>query len=269
MPEPVVELLAEVWASTEALCADLPEAAWDRPTECPGWSVRDVVAHVIGGERELLGEQPPSLPGEAPGHVRNAQGELNERWVVAHRPRSGAELLDELRDVAARRLDQLRAMPPEEWEREVRSPIGPMRYRDFMEMRVFDAWVHDQDIRVAVGRPRVLTGPPAELSIARLFAAMPYVVGKQAAAPEGSTVVLDVAGAPGGAVAIGVEGGRARRVPAVPTAPTVRLELGVDDFWRLACGRRDPDEALAAGAVALEGDAELGRRVVRRLNHVI
>lgn len=269
MPEPVVELLAEVWASIEALCADLPEAAWERPTECPGWSVQDVVVHVIGGERELLGDEPPALPGEAPGHVRNAQGERNEGWVLSGRPWSGTEVLDELRDVAARRLDQLRALPPEAWDREARSPIGPMPYRAFMEMRVFDAWVHDQDIRVAVDRPRVLRGPAAELSIGRLFAAMPYVVGKQAGAPEGATVVLDVDGAPAGPATIAVDGGRARALPSVPADPTVRLRLGLDDFWRLACGRRDPDEALAAGAVVVEGDVDLGQRVVRRLNHVI
>lgn len=269
MPEPVVDLLAEVWSSTEALCADLPETAWDRPTECPGWSVQDVVVHVVGGELELLGEDPPALPGEAPGYVRNDQGERNEGWVLSRRPWSGAEVLEELRDVAARRLAQLRSLPPEEWEREVRSPIGAMRYRDFMEMRVFDAWVHEQDVRVAAGRPRTLRGPAAELSIGRLFAAMPYVVGKQAGAPEGATVVLDVAGAPAGPVAIGVEGGRARPLPAVPAEPTVRLRLELDDFWRLACGRRDPDEALAAGAVVVEGDTDLGERVVRRLNHVI
>ena len=41
------------------LVAPLSEDVWNRPTECPGWSVRDVVSHLIAMELELLGDPRP------------------------------------------------------------------------------------------------------------------------------------------------------------------------------------------------------------------
>jgi hypothetical protein len=37
----------------QALLGDLDPAEWQRPTDCTGWSVRDVVAHMIGENEEL------------------------------------------------------------------------------------------------------------------------------------------------------------------------------------------------------------------------
>ena len=38
---------------TQALLDDLDSAEWQHPTDCAGWSVRDVVAHMIGQYEEL------------------------------------------------------------------------------------------------------------------------------------------------------------------------------------------------------------------------
>ena len=40
-------------ARTHALLGELDPADWLRLAECTGWSVRDVVAHMIGGNEEL------------------------------------------------------------------------------------------------------------------------------------------------------------------------------------------------------------------------
>ena len=40
-------------ARTHALLGDLDPADWLRLTDCTGWRVRDVVAHIIGGNEEL------------------------------------------------------------------------------------------------------------------------------------------------------------------------------------------------------------------------
>ncbi len=53
-----------------------------------------------------------------------------------------------------------------------------------------------------------------------------------------------------------------------PTSPTVTLTLASDAYARLACGRTDPGEALARGAVAIDGDAELGGEIVHQLNYM-
>lgn len=52
-------------AETFAAILDSAGGGWDRPTPCEGWSVRDVVAHVIDTERDFLQRQGHGV-GEAP-----------------------------------------------------------------------------------------------------------------------------------------------------------------------------------------------------------
>lgn len=48
--EPVVDQLAQVWASIVTACAQLETDHWDRATDCPGWTVKDQLSHLIGIE---------------------------------------------------------------------------------------------------------------------------------------------------------------------------------------------------------------------------
>jgi len=227
--------------------------------------VKDQLSHVIGIERTLLGDPVPSLEGPVPAHVHNAVGEMNEAWIAARRPRPGEEVLAELRTITARRLAQLRAMTPEEFEVVGWSPVGDVPYREFMEVRVFDCWVHEQDIRQALGRPGGRGGPGEAGVLQRVGDAMGYVVGHNVKPPDGTTVVFDLTGAAQRVVAVEMLGGRGRSVVEAPSDPTVRLRLDSQDFWRLGCGR-EMAEDLAPDAVVVEGDADLGRRVLGSMN---
>jgi uncharacterized protein (TIGR03083 family) len=40
-------------ARTQALLSGLRPADWQRPTDCPGWTVHDIVAHMTGQSEEL------------------------------------------------------------------------------------------------------------------------------------------------------------------------------------------------------------------------
>jgi uncharacterized protein (TIGR03083 family) len=266
---PVVAELAEVWTSLTGLGAELAGEDWDRPTECPGWTVRDVYSHVIGTESGLL-DRPPAPPLHDHGpHVRNDMGRSNESEVLLRRDRPGSAIVTELQEVTAARLAALRAMADADFAAEVPTPAGPGTYESFMGIRVFDCWVHEQDVRRAVGRPGHLGGAAVDRSLANAVMTMPYVVGKRAGAPEGATVAFDVTGATARRWAVTVEGGRARPVPDVPAEPTARLTADVGTFMALACGRADPEEELAAGRVTVHGDPQVGEAVVRNLAYTI
>ena len=186
MPEPLINLLAAVWTDTLVLAADLTEDEWNRSTDCPGWSVKDHVAHMIGTEHMLEGEQPPPADIGDAAHVRNDIGTFNEQWVAVYRDRPGKEALDDFRVITDRRLATLRALPAEEWEKEGFTPEGPGPYRQFMEIRVFDCWFHDQDMREALNRQGFLEGPAADLSLGRIPPkGLPYVVGRRPARRKG------------------------------------------------------------------------------------
>jgi uncharacterized protein (TIGR03083 family) len=260
--EPAIDLLRQTWDDVVALCGDLRDDQWKQPTDLPGWSVQDNIAHMIGTEMMLQGEQAPLADiGHAP-YVRNDIGKFNEQWVVLYRNRSGADTLADFRRVTQRRLDALEQLPAEKWDEEGFTPEGPGPYRQFMEIRVFDCWFHDQDIREALDRPGFLDSPAADLSVGRIPPkGLPYIVGKKAGAPQGATVVFTVTGDTPLVASIRVDG-RAALLPEVPDAPTTALTLDRRTFTRLAGGRWSGDQARARGSVEIAGDEDLGARIV-------
>lgn len=270
--ETVVDLLAEEWAAIAELGVGLGDQEWDLPSECPGWTVRDVLSHMVGTERSLLGDPPPPRDGPLPTYVRNPVGATNEAWVDARRRLPGPEVLGEFRNVTAARLQQLREAAAERFDEIGPSPVGEVPYRVFMQVRLMDCWVHEQDMRVATGRPGHGLGPVAELSMDRLVSAMPFVVGKQAKAPDGKTVRFDLLGPSERRFDVAVRDGRAAFVAAAeedPPGPDAVLTMDAEVFWRLACGRVTGQAAVAAELVAVGGDAGLGQRVLDAMAFMI
>ena len=261
----LVDQLDHVWTSLGALGGTLSEAEWKTPTEVPGWTVQDNLVHVTALEWMLLGRPAPEheIPDDLP-HVKNDIGRTNERFVDSRRGYTGAEALAEFQDVTAERLAQLRGFGPDDFGAESFTPVGPGTVRDLLPFRIFDAWVHEQDMRRAVNRPGHLDGPVAEMAMGRLTGSLPFVVGKKVAPPEGTTVVVDLSPPLGGRYAVVVEG-RARFLDEAPAQPTVTIGTDGETFARLACGRLDPAVA-GTGAVTIDGDRALGAQVVDALN---
>ena len=147
------------------------------------------------------------------------------------------------------------------------TPVGQADYRRFMQIRVFDCWVHEQDVRDAVGQPGHEDGPVAEQAVDEIVRALGYIVGKKAGAPEGSSVTIELTGPVVRTIHVAVDGRAGRRRPACPAPRRATVALGSRAFTRLACGRVEPAQTL--GEVQLPGDADLGRRVVTSLPFTI
>lgn len=262
----LVDRLEEVWSSTARLGDSLSEADWKAPTECPGWRVQDCLVHVIGIESVLLGRPQPAVEELPDGpHIKNDIGRSNEVWVEAYRDRSGPDVLEEFRAVTAERLAALRA-PDMDFGAETWTPVGPGTVRDLLPFRVFDSWVHEQDMRRAVGKPGGWDGDAARVSLDRVSGVMPMIVGKKVKPADGTTVVFEVVGPAGRDLVIGMDGGRAQPLDRAPAAPTVRIRLSGEAFLRLSAGRGDADEILGSGTVELIGDAALGFTIARAMN---
>ncbi len=269
MSQDVVDKMERVWRTIDALCSNLTEPEWKTPTDCPGWSVQDQLSHLVGSENRILGRPAPDHTPQDLRHVKNEMGERNEVVVDWRRSSPGAKILEEFRHVTGERLHILRALSAEDFAAETQTPIGPGTVRMLIEIRIFDAWVHEQDMRRALNRPGDLEGPIAEHAVERCTQAMPFVVGRKAQAADGTTVVFEVTGAAGRTLAIGVEGKRATLLDVALTAPTVRLVMDVETFTCLGCGRWEPSATLQAGKVQIDGDNALGETIVRQLNFMI
>src|SRR4051794_14298625 len=146
-------MLEQVWDSMTELGETLDESAWKAPTECPGWTVQDNLVHITALERFILGdplptEDVPDLP-----HIRNDVGRSNERWIASRRAWTGAEALAEFRVAPAARLDALRALDDDGFAAPSWTPMGEGTVHELLGFRIFDSWVHEQDMRRAVERP--------------------------------------------------------------------------------------------------------------------
>jgi uncharacterized protein (TIGR03083 family) len=267
--EAVVDELDQVWASVAEAVAGLRDAEWELATDCPGWTVRDQVSHLIGIERLLLGDPAPPALTEVPAHVRNPMGATNEAWIDARRLVPGSEVLAEFLDTTNRRLVELRAKTTAEFDVVGWSPAGDAPYREFMETRVMDSWAHEQDIRRALGRAGGRNRSGERISLERCAKAMPYVVGKKAGAPDGAAVLFVVTGLMGMRLPVVVEGRRASVAPEIPAAPTATVTMDQELFWRVGFGRVDPAALLDDGSVVVAGDAALGRSVVEAMPFMI
>ena len=268
----VLEGLFASWDSIAALLAGLSEDEWRTATALPGWDVHAVVAHIVGTESMLLGlaTPEPDVDLETLEHVRNFVGAMNEPWVRSLRGESGAALLERFRDVTAQRRAVLTAIPVDEWNAPTQTPAGPDSYGRFMRIRAFDCWMHEQDIRAALGREpsaAQLSGADARQSLDEMAASMSFVVGKKGQAPDGSRVLLQLTGPLSREIRVAVDGRAALVEDFGGAEPTAVVTLDGLQFTRLAGGRGLVDYRPAD--VEYAGDAVVGKRIVENLAYVI
>jgi uncharacterized protein (TIGR03083 family) len=255
----------DAWAAavdeTVALLRSLDDADWDRPTDLAGWDVRAVAAHLAHLESELAGNEQQPVEVTEREHITSPMGYYTEMGPIARRDWPTAEIVDELEAAAAARLAELRAQPPTDGSgTPTRTPGGiGWDWNTLLSNRVVDVWMHQQDIRRAVGRPGGMDSAGAEHTVAVFARAFGYAVGKRVQPDPGTRVVLDVSGLRPVHLAVEVDGnGRAVAADVLAGDADVALAMDLETYVILAGGRRDPADV----EVSVTGDEELGRRVL-------
>lgn len=263
----VIGALEEVWDSILAATDGLSEEEWRRETPCPGWDVADNLSHLIGIERSIEGAPVPEVEIGQPAYVKNSVGETNERWVASRRGQPGSVVRTEFAEVTERRIATLRSLPESAFEEIGWSPVGQVPMRTFMEIRVMDSWLHEQDIRHALGRPGGLGSSGEQISIERADLALGVVIGKGARAPEGASVAIELLGPLGGRRRREVRAGRAQDLDG-PYA-TVTITMTTETYVRRFGGRITSREALDAQGTRIQGDEDLGSAFLEALSVMI
>lgn len=170
--EEVRDAYIAVRARVVELLDELDEVDGDRPVPaCPGWTVRQLVAHIVGVPEDIL--------------AGRTDGVASDAWTQAQVDRHAGESLADLRrtlvDLASV-FDPLLVLVP-----------APMN-----SQFVMDAVTHEHDLREAVGRPGAQDSSAVEVALAWLlrFFRLPAEASAQLAASgaPGFTVMRAMSG---------------------------------------------------------------------------
>ncbi|MCG5440135.1 maleylpyruvate isomerase N-terminal domain-containing protein [Micromonospora sp. PSH25] len=174
--EPVRAAFSAECARFTEILAELTDDDLNRPTDCPPWNVRDLIAHTRTGAGRLTDML--AVPASPRAEV-NAAGYFGAAKftaeVDADRIADGQrEALQVGRAALATEFDRAwrdteAAVAATQPDRVVRTRHGDaMRLDEFLRTRVVEVGVHGLDLAAALGRPPWLT-PPAAVVIAELL----------------------------------------------------------------------------------------------------
>lgn len=254
---PMRELLRSDWAALDELCAPLTPQQWATPTCLPGWSVQDVLAHIIGTEQMLDGVPAPQVDVSHLTHLRNDIARMGEVWVEDLRRCSGAEVLERFREVTTRRAAALDAMGQADFDAPSWTPVGKDEtYGRFMRIRHYDTYLHEHDMRLALGAPDRADVAAIEAALPEVEGALGYIVGRKAALADGSVVRIELTGPVLRDWTVVVDG-RAQVVDDPALEPSVTLAMSDLVFLRLTGGRTEPSDHLGVD-LEISGDQALG-----------
>jgi uncharacterized protein (TIGR03083 family) len=273
--EPVLtlDLFPKERAALFDLLMSLKAQQWDAPTVCPGWSVKDITAHLLADDLGRLsrgrdGHAPAAFSPSSPDNIEEQLLEFinrqNEAWVAASRRLSPRVLIDLLRwsgDETQRyfeSLDMFATGEPVHWAGPEPAPVWLDIAREYSER-----WIHQAQIRDAVGA-EPLSEPRLFLPLLdTLVRALPHTL-RDTDAPEGTHVRLDVTGiGPAGTPPVGWSvvreaGGWSLFDSAPGSSAGVRMDG--DTAWRLFT--KGISKANALARVRIEGDRQLGEKVL-------
>lgn len=249
------------------LLSSLSSPEWELPTIAPGWSVRDVAAHLLDTAlRKLSGGRDRCRTERI--EIRSHQdvitlvNRLNREGVTVYRRLSPAVLIELMQLACAQTADYLESLDPfaqaaigVSWAGEMTSLVWFDNARELTER-----WHHQEQIRLATGRPGIMIRALYHPVLETFMRGLPYTF-RDVSAPVGSAVLVEVSGHCGGQwCLVNSEAGWifAEELPSVIAASIVIPQAIA---WRVFTKGMDRETAYAQ--VTIGGDASLAGQVLR------
>ena len=268
-PVLTVDLFPEERAALVELLSSLSNEDWGTPTVCPGWSAKDIAAHLLGDDAGRLSRGRDAFSAAAfTSFDRDTfEAELlafinrqNEAWVEAARRLSPRLLIYLLRWSGEETpryfesLDLYALGEPVSWAGPEPAPVWLDVAREYTER-----WLHQQQIRDAVGKPglkeRRLFAPVLDTFVR----ALPHTF-RDVVAPAGTHVRLTITGDAGGEWSLVRGEGGWRLYAEADGQPQAIIALDQETAWRLFTKGISRDEALATATIS--GERALGLKVL-------
>ncbi len=247
----------------------LAPSAWQTPTICPGWSVSDIVAHLLDTSLRRLSFHRDGMDMPVPDRPINEYEDLvaflnhlNDQWVTAARRLSPEVLTGALYRA---QMDVIRffngldmktpAFFPVAWAGEAESTCRFDIAREYTEW-----WIHQAQIRLALGQPRQLERYLFFPLVDTLMRALPHHY-RDTEAETGATVRVTVSGNGGGNWTIVRGPDSWAWMDQFHDTPTATVILEPETAWQLFSKALHGERAR--DYIEIQGDVELGLPLTR------
>lgn len=218
-------------ARLQELVATFTEQDWARPTDCEGWDVRQMLAHVVGAcdgtlhlrvfLRHWVWAPKRRYPALAQLDAAN-QCQIDDRH-----DRSGAQIAAELADIGPKAVEAAGTTFRRRFRLPKSDPLLPGESLVYMcdVIAVRDTWMHRLDAARATSREFVIDGHDHEV-----VAQVVRDLGRHWAGPP---VRLELTGPAGGVWTLG------------DASPVATVSVDAVEYMRTLSGRHDPHDTHA------------------------
>lgn len=244
------------------LLGSLSAQDWERPTAAAPWTVRDLVAHLLGDDLNRLSRSRDAHSGEGPRPGESLPEfihRINDEWVSATARLSPAVLVAMLETTTPAVLafwesaDLDEYGDPVSWASSDPAPVWLDCARDYTEY-----WVHQEQIREATDRQSAHVPEELHAVLDTFLRAVPHTLDGRSW-DEGAGLAIRVAGPGGGRWSWRHTGNVWQPVADEPVPGTVVRFGDAGSLWRLCTRMITPAEASQHADVI--GDGELANQL--------
>lgn len=250
MPE-LIDLLDAQAATTRAIVESASDADFARPTSgCPGWTVKDVVAHLTTGAQMFEGIARGTLSGA--NWMEERQRRLAENAALPP-----DELRRRFTEADTSLVATFKSLSPTDLQAKRQHPaFGEVPVSQFLGMRISETAVHGWDIQSAANPDVGLDAPAMDAVGAALTAAFPawFLADKIFGLRTTYRFVVD-----GAERTLAIDQGKAAWTSG--GSPDTTLTLDGGDFVLLISGRVSSQTLVDSGRAKTSGDKNAARQL--------
>jgi uncharacterized protein (TIGR03083 family) len=271
-PIMVVDLFPRERKQLLELFSELKPEEWEKPTICPGWTVKDIGLHLLGDDVGYLSGARDHFNNpffwnkdlrEWKSLVRNIN-EANESWVKAT-ARISPKLLADLLELTGQQfyeymqsLDLTATGGVVSWAGPDPAPVWLDVAREYTER-----WLHQQQIRDAVHKPGLTEKGFFHPVLDTFVRALPHTY-KDISVTDTTVLKFVVTGEAGDAWYLVGEANKWFLSKGIELQPATVVTMDQETCWRLFTKGMNKDQARAQ--TAIEGDQTLGEKLLETVS---
>lgn len=131
--------------------ASLDDDQWAAPSRCEGWSVRDVIAHLVGTDRFWAASAAAGLAGTPTRYLEGFDPVATPAAMVdGTRAQPWPEVLADYQRASEALIGSVTALTPDQWAMTAEGPPGHLPVHGIIRHALWDAWIHERDVTVAL-----------------------------------------------------------------------------------------------------------------------